>query len=329
MKKVIKQVTSEGIIQVTIADERWYIKTMPDGTQKYVPSVTWVSSHYPKGIAFFKWLADKGWDEAEMIKSAAGDKGSKIHLAVGMLLEGKEVFMESKVLNPSTGVEEDLTLEEYEAVMSFVAWHKEVKPVFIAKELVVFNDEYNYAGTIDYLCVIDQFLYLIDFKTGQAVYPSYEIQVSSYKQALYKPDPAGLTWLDIPGYTGVFRPDQVRLGILQLGYRRTKTRFKFTPVEDKFDLFLSVYQIWENETKGVEPFKRDYPVSLKLEVEGGSISDQKDQRDNVVDDQVGQRTGLKGGDIKDNAVHADNGDVRPVSQGQRRSAGPKGEGRKR
>jgi hypothetical protein len=42
-----------------------------------VPSVTWISGFWPKGIGFYKWLADKGWDEAEAAKQAAGDKNEK------------------------------------------------------------------------------------------------------------------------------------------------------------------------------------------------------------------------------------------------------------
>ena len=33
-----------------------------------------IAGHYPKGIAFYKWLAEKGWDESQALKSAAGDK---------------------------------------------------------------------------------------------------------------------------------------------------------------------------------------------------------------------------------------------------------------
>jgi hypothetical protein len=48
---------------------------------RYVPPVTWIAGHYPKRIAFYKWFAEKGWDESQALKSAAGDKGSKLHEA--------------------------------------------------------------------------------------------------------------------------------------------------------------------------------------------------------------------------------------------------------
>ena len=50
-----------------------------------VPSVTWMAGQHPKAFSSTNGLrirADKGWDETEAIKSAPGDKGSKVHTAV-------------------------------------------------------------------------------------------------------------------------------------------------------------------------------------------------------------------------------------------------------
>jgi hypothetical protein len=43
---------------------------------------------YPKGIEYFKWLAEHGWDEAEQIKREAGTKGDKVHQAISATLRG-------------------------------------------------------------------------------------------------------------------------------------------------------------------------------------------------------------------------------------------------
>src|SRR5437868_8780429 len=116
MKKTIR-VTDEkrGIVQATIADERWYLRQVDNPLTgipeiKAVPSSTWIAESYPKGVFFYKWLADKGWDEAEAIKSAAGDKGSKVHLAIEAILHGDEVRIDSKFMNKHTEKEEELTL---------------------------------------------------------------------------------------------------------------------------------------------------------------------------------------------------------------------------
>lgn len=244
MKKIIRQV-SNGIVQITTVDERWYQQG-----DLFVPSVTWIAGHYPKGIGFYKWLADKGWDEAESIKSAAGDKGSKVHNAIVDLIDGKEVQMDDKYLNNSTEQEEELSLEEYQCLMSFTDWFKAIKPKVLAREIVIFSKEYNYAGTVDLICRIGKDVWVIDFKTSQYVWPEFELQVSAYKHA-----------------TKIKGVRNIKVGVLQLGYKRNKNAYKFTEVEDKFELFLSAQKIWANENKGVEPKQKDYPTSLSIKQE--------------------------------------------------------------
>lgn len=97
MKKLIRRVDPKrGILQVTTVDERWYCRTGTDPktgnpAMEYVPSATWIAGHYPKGIWFYKWLAKNGWDEAQAIKEAAADKGSKVHHAISALFDGVEI----------------------------------------------------------------------------------------------------------------------------------------------------------------------------------------------------------------------------------------------
>jgi len=255
MKKEIKQIiTIDGkeYVQLTLPDERWYVRGIVDELNnklenEFVPSVSWISGFYPKGIAFYKWLADKGWNEAEALKSSAGNKGSKIHQAIESLLKGKEVRMREKFLNRETLQEEELTVDEYEAIMSFVDWYNETNPEIVGTEQVVFNDEYGYAGTVDLICRIGDQLYIIDFKTGQSIWPEYELQISAYKHA-------------------VNLSEDIKLAILQVGYRKNKKLFKFTEIEDKFDLFLSAKNIWQNECANIKPKQKDYPTSLKVVV---------------------------------------------------------------
>jgi len=250
MKKEIREVDAEQkIIRVTTSDERWYIKNsvnketgLPE--YLYVPSVTWIAGCYPKGIAFYKWLANKGWDESQALKEAAGDKGSKIHLAIEDMIRGQIVKMDAKYLNKSTEQQEELTLEEYGCLMGFADWVKEQKPKFIKSEFVIFDDVIGYAGTVDCLCEIGGKTFLVDFKSGQYIWPEYELQLSAYKRALNMPE--------------------LEMLILQVGYRRNKHAWKETIIEDKFDLFLSARKIWENEHGTEKPSQKDYPLEVSI-----------------------------------------------------------------
>ena len=109
----------------------------------------------------------------------------------------------------------------------------------------MFNDEFGYAGTVDLVCNIDGKPYIIDFKTSQYIWPSHELQVSAYKHSQSN-------------------LKDCNLAILQVGYQRNKKGFKFTDIDDKFDLFLSARSIWKNECENIEPKKRDYPIEIKL-----------------------------------------------------------------
>lgn len=272
MKKIIKEADEKrGIIQVTIADERFYLKSKINeitAIPEYlaVPSVTWITQSYPKGIAYFKWLADKGWDESEAIKNAAGDKGSKVHLAIEAILRGEEVRIDSKFMSKNTGQEEELTLEECDAIQAFIAWRKENNPELIASEIVVFSDKHGYAGTVDFVCKIGEDIWIVDFKTSQYIWPSHELQLSAYKQTIEN------------GENTIFKEGKqvnvagIKLGILQLGYRRNKNGYKFTEVEDQFPMFLAAKMIWFKEHGGENITKKDYPVVLSPRTKTGGDS---------------------------------------------------------
>jgi hypothetical protein len=291
MKKEIRTVMGTGV-QVTIADERWYsrqgvnaITGLPE--IQFVPSVTWIAGHYPKGRAFWMWLADKGWDEAEAIKSAAGDKGSRVHRAIVDLLDGQTVPMDAKVAG-SDGVEQELTLEEYDCLRAFRDFWGTCEPVTVARELTVFNAEHDYAGTDDWIGYFRKppkgfsgGPWVLDWKSGQYVWPEHELQVSAYAHA---DDIPYLFPMEQPCVCRHIRDDHhadisscrhadcscarfappLSLGILQVGYRRNKAGWKLTEVEDQFPLFLAAKQIWAKECEGVEPFKKDYPLEISL-----------------------------------------------------------------
>lgn len=228
---------TKNIIQITTQDERWYF----DG-EEYLPSVTWICSFYPKGIGYFKWLAAKGWDEAESLKTEAGQKGSRVHHAIEQLINGQTIKHDDKFSNGNGGPEE-LTADEYEAVLSFVAWFRSTPNLSIkSAEMAVFDRKLGYAGTVDIVAEIGGEQWIIDIKTSADIWPSHELQVSAYAKAL------GIT----------------NRAILQVGYKRNKNKYKFTPVEDKYDLFLAAKQIWVAETAGTSPLQREFPIEITL-----------------------------------------------------------------
>lgn len=269
MQKIIREVDKKrDIVQVTVADERWYLKSSKDEktglpVYKGVPSVTWICGFYPKGIAFYKWLADKGWDEAEALKSAAGDKGSRVHLAIEQILAGDEFRIDTKVMDKTSGEMVELSLEELICVKSFCDWRDEVKPEILATEITIFSDKHGYAGTVDLICRIDGVLYVVDFKTSKQVWMEHELQISAYRAALesgenpiYEKNENGTDT------SKMIAPIEMKTAILQVGYNRNKNGYKFTETVDRFDMFLTSKKIWALETDGQDIKVLEFPIIL-------------------------------------------------------------------
>lgn len=265
MKKEIR-IVKGGVMQITLPDERWYVNHATDQKTgnpiyEYWPSTSWIASFYPKDIHFMKWLASKGWDEAEAIKMLAGNRGSKVHYAVESLLTGHEVTMKDKFINPTTNEPEELSVDEYSCVIDFVNWFKSQENIeILGIEITHFNNEHRYGGTIDLLCRIDGQLWVLDLKTSKSIYQPHKLQISAYGH------------LDVPlktdGYDiGIKEWDNRKLAILQIGYKRNKDRFKFTEIDDCFNLFLATKQIWANECAKVHPPQLDLPLKVKLDLE--------------------------------------------------------------
>lgn len=281
MKKVIRTTDEErGLVQITVADERWYMKPGVNPETKVptylaVPSVTWIAGYWPKGIGFYKWLADKGWDEAEAAKQAAGDKGSAVHLAIEHILNGEEFRIDTKVQDKNRSTEQELatrelTYEELLCVQSFLAWRadlaKEGKTLeVLATETTIFSEKYSYAGTVDLVARIDGVPYVIDFKTSKQIWKEYELQVSAYRVALEngenpieEKNENGTTTGKIVDMSGL------KTAVLQVGYDRNKAGYKFTEIEDAFPLFQVAQRIWKTEVGDNTPgfTKRDFPIVM-------------------------------------------------------------------
>lgn len=268
MKKIIRKVDEEkGIHQITTSDERWYSKEMKNektGLPEiiFVPSVTWITQSYPKGIGYYKWLAEHGWDEAESLKTTAGDKGTKVHLAIEDIMQGKEVRIDSKYPNKSLGIDEELTLDECDAILSFIAWKAEMEKEntleTLTFEKTIFSDQYKYAGTIDWVVKMiskatgEVTYWIIDFKTSQFVWPSHELQLNAYKKTIENGENV-IEGMDI---------SNIRMAILQVGYKKNKAQYKFTEIENDFEMFLNAQSIWKKEHGTEAPKQRDYPIVL-------------------------------------------------------------------
>ena len=259
MKKEIIEIDKvKGVYRITTLNERWYSKKNVDKktglpSYEYFPSVTWKAGYYPKGIAFYKWLANKGWDEAESIKETAGAKGTKVHNATEDIDKGTEInIAETKYLNPITEKMEELSLEEVICLKSYIDALDEFKPEVLATEIIVFGK--SYAGTVDRIWRMNGEIWIIDLKTSQYVWEEYKIQLNYYSEANIDYKKLKITdkeW------------ENRKLAVLQIGYNLNKRKYKFTEIERNTKMIEVCDQLWLNENKDAKPRELELPLILK------------------------------------------------------------------
>lgn len=110
------------------------------------------------------------------VKDAAADIGTLIHNWLSAFLKagitGKP--LPKKPLNPKMK----------NAIESFLAWTKKNKVKFHEPERKVYSRKYGYAGTCDAIATVNGKPTIVDFKTGNAIYPEYFLQTVAYQAAL-------------------------------------------------------------------------------------------------------------------------------------------------
>lgn len=259
MRKEIRAIDEKaGVIRISTLDERWYSKPginkatgLPEF--KFYPSSTWIAGHYPKGVQFYKWLAQHGWDESQAIKESAGRRGTMVHKGTEILEQTGELPISTVFEDPENGSSMEMGAEELEGVFSFKRWHDAEKPQLLASEMTVFGDDY--AGTLDNIYRIDGRIWIVDKKTSQYIWKEHRAQIASYSHADIDYEVLGITkeeW------------SKRGLAVLQLGYKLNKNGYKFTEIEDAYDLFKLAKAIWVKENPDAKPKQREYPLTIRI-----------------------------------------------------------------
>lgn len=249
----MKIIHNNDIEQVTFLDERYYLD---EKSQTYYPAVNTILDVYPKGYGFQQWLKDLGSNADDVLKRA-GDQGTNVHNAIQRALDGLEVkWIE--------GEKENYTLDEWMMFLKFVDFYKTFNPKTLVVEQSLVSADLGFGGTLDYICKINDEIWLIDWKSGGSIYKGNKIQISAY-QRLWNSKQTD--------------PDKLikRIGCAHL---RAQTRgpdktgkimqgegWKIEEVEDSdhlFKLFEHAHAIWKEENPNPKPKNMVYPDRVKL-----------------------------------------------------------------
>lgn len=240
---------------IDILDERFYLSTKIK--DKYYPSVTTILQAYPKGPGYVEWLKGVGFNATE-IMNRAGDEGTRIHEAIERVLQG---FRLEWVNEDGT---HNYILREWQMILRFMDFYNTFKPKTIHIEQQIVSDDLRVGGTIDYVCEINGEIWLIDFKSSNAIYDSYYLQIAKYvemweEKYKRKINRYGVLWLKAKtkGY------DKQEKKIQGAGWQLKESPHGIAEDVMTFD---STQHIWERLNPNYKPKNLLYPDFVKIDI---------------------------------------------------------------
>ncbi len=249
----MKIFTDVKLNQINFLDERFYTMDDPmDPEAKFVPSVTSILEAYPKGYGLTQWLKDLGHNADQVLERAA-EIGSKVHKAINILLKGEAVEWDDMTY----------TLEEWQYILKFEEFWKTYKPELIATEWGGASTTLGYGGTLDVICKFRDEVWLIDFKTSNAIYNQYELQVAAYRQLWNELVPeqriekSGIFWFK----SRARGEDKRGIKIQGVGWELKEYTRDWS---ESLTLFNAVHLIWKHENPNAKPKNTIYPMTIKL-----------------------------------------------------------------
>lgn len=236
--------------QINFLDRRVYQRS--EGV--FYPSVTTVLGYVPKNKFFESWIKDVGHN-ADIIMRRAGEEGTQVHNAIEDLIEGKELSWMDDFGNAKYN---ELV---WGMILKFKEFWEVAKPETIFTEEFTFSDTHKYAGTADYVCKLNGETWLIDFKTSNSLHKSYDMQLAAYAKSIeetkgIKIDRTAILWLK----ASTRGADKSGKKIQGKGWE-LKT---IDDIEKNFELFQTIYKLYELDNPKTQPIFYSYPTTIKL-----------------------------------------------------------------
>jgi hypothetical protein len=232
-------------------------RTNPDGSRFYVnplsgesvPSVTTILKYMSKP-ALDGWAArltakyaSENWDDLsamnpvdrlellgtvhERERQVKADKGTLVHQLCEAFAKGAQPVIEKSV-------------DSY--LTQFFRFLGEMNPEYVETEATCWNRQYDYAGTLDAVAVINGEVTILDIKSGIKCYPEHGLQLAALSHCEFIVDPDGKEW-EMPRIT--------RHALLHLRPRSWKL-IPVNEIEACFGAFCAARKVayWQENVSG-------------------------------------------------------------------------------
>lgn len=231
--------------KVDIYNERWYPRKT-DKEIKWYRNVTTILGIISKGYNYDEWLKNNGHN-TEIILDKAGKFGTAFHELVERYLKGEEVKYYDFVY-----LGEPSSTNLWERFSYWIEFWKELNEKHTVSykmegiEYVVYNDKYEYAGTVDFICKIDDEPTILDWKTGNYIGNKEKLQQIAYM------NPLGIKKANLV-HLPAEKPNKKGYRIIDIDY-----------TEEQFNLFVATKQVFDTEYKDKPKFLT-LPLTYKKE----------------------------------------------------------------
>lgn len=147
---------------------------LKDGTK--VPGTTTIIGRFKDSSGLLFWAFQQGkagkaklYEEAEK----AADIGTIAHAMVEAHIKGEDFNSE--------GLAPEVWSKASSAFRAYLAWESMTKLKVVEQEIQLVSEKYRYGGTPDAIGLIGNELCLLDWKTSNAVYSDYLVQLAAYR----------------------------------------------------------------------------------------------------------------------------------------------------
>ena len=269
-------------------DEHFYKIEWEDREPEYYPSYTTKLSAAPKPF-LANWRGDVGNREADLRMFEASERGKRIHYAISVFITGGTVIY-NPYQRPNYTDEEiakmrqegNLFVLQYQdemlQVIRFRDWHKEVNPDIVASEMTVYDEENKEAGTVDIIADIrrgeyniagaktlklEEGRYVIDIKSGNAIYDEAYMQIAGYRIAYNKCKSSLAGFVEVKNALIIHtNSPRTKKGIEGLTtHLRTSEQ-----LDEDYQTFRHIAAVW-NKQNPSRPKYLEFPTIIKLEKE--------------------------------------------------------------
>ena len=234
--------------QITFLDSRFYLSDEGD----FIPSVTTILEAYPKGAAYFQWLKSVG-EDADEIRDDAGKRGSRVHALTEIYDSGQEM----KLMDDNGNI--NMKLNEWKMLERYVEFRNKYPFEILLSEQTIVSKDIGTAGTLDRVILMNGKKILVDIKTSNAIYSSYWLQLSAYKDMLaligVEVDEVAILWLNAK--TRTVKKDAIQGVGWQLICK--------SDVKKDAELFKATMALWKAENEDLKPKQLSYKISYQLQ----------------------------------------------------------------